>query len=101
MNTVRLEDLVGLPVRDVEGRRIGRLEEARVREEGGEALVVDYLVGPGGWIERFSLARAGRELLRIFGLARSPGYIVPWDRMDLSVPARPRCTCRTAELRRA
>ena len=100
MALVRLEDFLGRPVRDAKGREIGRLHEARARREGDHLVVVDYLVGPAGWLERFSLAGIGREVLGIFGLARSRGYVVPWQRMDLSQPGRPRCTCRADELER-
>lgn len=100
MKTVRLEDFVGHPVRDADGREIGRLHEARARREGDQLVVVDYLVGPAGWLERFSLAGIGRELAGIFGLARSTGYVVPWRNMDLSEPGKPRCTCRAADLLR-
>jgi hypothetical protein len=101
VRTVRLEDFVGQPVYDAGGRRIGHLHEARARREGDELFVVDYLVGPVGWLERFSLAGAGRELLAIFGLGRSPGYVVAWQHMDLSEPGRPRCTCRADELEKS
>jgi hypothetical protein len=96
--TVRLEDFVGRPVHDRDGRPIGHLHEARARREGRELVVVDYLVGPAGWIERFSLVGMARELVAIFGIRRSGGYVVPWERMDLGEPGRPRCTCRADEL---
>ena len=100
MKEVRLEDFLGQRVRDAEGREIGRLHEARARREGGDLVVLDFLVGPGGWVERFSLAGVASEVLGILGFARSRGYVVPWQRMDLSQPGRPRCTCRAAELER-
>ncbi len=100
MKTVRLEDFVGHAVHDADGRPIGRLHEVRARREGDELVVVDYLVGPTGWLERFSLVGIGRELLGIFGLARSRGYVVPWRDMELGEPGRPRCTCRADELPR-
>lgn len=98
MKEVRLEDFLGQRVHDAEGREIGRLHEARARREGGDLVVVDFLVGPGGWLERFSLAGVAGEVLGIFRLARSRGYVVPWQRMDLSQPGRPRCICRADEL---
>ncbi|HET7197814.1 MAG TPA: PRC-barrel domain-containing protein [Burkholderiales bacterium] len=101
MKSVRLEDFVGQPVRDRDGRRIGHLHEVRARREGDELVVVDYLVGPAGWAERFSLAGFGRELAGLFGFGRSRGYVVPWDRMDLGASGEPRCTCAARELQRA
>jgi sporulation protein YlmC with PRC-barrel domain len=101
MKSVRLEDFVGQPVCDADGRKIGHLHEARARPQGDELVVVDYLVGPAGWLERFSLAGVGRAVLGIFGFAGTRGYVVPWHNLDLSEPGKPRCTCRAAELRRS
>jgi hypothetical protein len=101
VNTVRLEDFVGQAVHDPDGRRIGHLHEARARRDGEQLVVVDYLVGPAGWLERFSLAGLGREMLGIFGLRRSGGYVVPWRDMDLSEPGKPRCRRRADELEAA
>jgi hypothetical protein len=98
MSEARLEHFVGKPVHDVDGRPIGHLHEVRARREGDDLVVVDYLVGPAGWLERFSLAGIGRVVLGIFGLARTRSYVVAWQRMDLSVPGKPRCTCRADEL---
>ena len=95
---VRLEDFVGKPVHDAQGTAIGHLHEARARRDGDELVVVDYLVGPAGWLERFSLVGIGRTVLGIFGLAQGRSYVVPWQRMDLSIPGKPRCTCRVDEL---
>ena len=101
MKTVRLEDFVGRAVHDPDGREIGRLHEVRARREGDDLVVVDCLLGPAGWLERFSLAGIGRELLRIFGFARSRGYVVPWHDLDLSEPGKPRCTRSADELARS
>ena len=90
MSEVRLEDLLGRPVHDAEGRKIGRLQEVRAEREGDGLAVVEFLVGTAGWLERLSLGA--------LGLARFRGYVVPWQRMDLSVPGKPRCTCRAEEL---
>jgi sporulation protein YlmC with PRC-barrel domain len=100
VKSVRLEDFVGHAVHDPDGREIGRLHEVRVRRQGDDLVVVDYLVGPAGWLERFSLAGIGRELLGIFGIGRSRGYLVPWRDLDLSEPGKPRCTRSADELAR-
>lgn len=100
MTRVRLEDFVGKPVRDAEGRRIGRLEDVRAERRGEELVVVDYLVGPAAFLERFSIAGMARGTLGIFGLVRAGGYVVAAGEMDLSTPGEPRCTRRAAELER-
>jgi len=97
---VRVEAFLGKRVRDADGRFIGHLHDVRARREGDTLVVVDYLVGPAALFERFSLLEFGREMLALFGFARSRGYVVPWQRMDLTVPGKPRCTCPAAELER-
>jgi hypothetical protein len=97
---VHLERFVGQQVRDVQGRKIGHLHEVRARREGDELIIVDYLVGRAGMLERFSLAGMGHALLGLLGLARSSGYVVAWHCMDFSEPGKPRCTCAASELER-
>ena len=97
---VPLERYVGKPVCDADGRSIGRLHEIRVREDAGELLVLDYLVGGAGLLERFSLAELGREIAFLFGLDRPEGYVVPWDCMQFPDDGPPRCTRRAVELER-
>jgi hypothetical protein len=97
---VALERYVGKPVRDADGQSIGRLHEIRVREEGAELVVLDYLVGRAGLLERFSLTELGREIGFLFGLDRAEGYVVPWDCMEFPADGQPRCTRRAAELER-
>ena len=89
---IHLERIIGEPVRDSTGRKIGHLEEVRARRVGGELVVVDFLVGKGALVERFSL-----QLLGLFGVGRAEGLVVPWDKMDLERL----CTrCPREELRR-
>jgi len=95
---IPLEKLVGRTVRDASGRVLGRIEEVRAKRHGRDLVVVDYLVGRAALLERFSVVGLGRELLRLFGVGRARGWIVPWRRMDLSRPDRPRCTCDAAGL---
>ena len=100
MKHVRLEDVVGRPVRDADGRDIGRLHDVRAELLGSDLVVVDYLVGPTAFLERFSIAGMAYSALGIFGLARTAGYVVAARDMDLSTPGEPRCTRRSAELER-
>ena len=96
---IALERYVGKPVRDAAGRNLGHLHDVRVREEGGELVVIDYLVGRAGLLERFSLAQLGREVSFLFGFNHPGGYVVPWDAMEFGDDA-PRCKRRAAELER-
>jgi len=97
---IALERYVGKTVLDADGRSLGRLHEVRARAEGGELLVLDYLVGGAGLLERFSLTDLGREIAFLFGVERPEGYVVPWDCMEFPGDGRPRCTRRAAELER-
>jgi sporulation protein YlmC with PRC-barrel domain len=97
---VALERYVGKPVLDADGRSLGRLHEVRVREDGGELVVLDYLVGRAGLLERFSLTELAREIGFLFGLERAEGYVVPWDCMQFPSDGKPRCLRRAAELER-
>jgi hypothetical protein len=95
---VHLERFVGKPVHDAAGKKLGHLHEARARREGDDLVIVDYLVGTAGLLERFSLVRIGYETARLFGLMRSGGYVIPWERMDFRDPGGARCTCAAEEL---
>ena len=96
---IALERYVGKPVRDAEGHNLGHLHDVRVRDQGGELVVIDYLVGRAGLLERFSLAELGREVGFVFGLNHPGGYVVPWDAMEFGDEG-PRCMRRAAELER-
>lgn len=89
---VRVEDLVGRPVRDGGGRVVGRIEDVRVERRGEAYEVVEYRLGAGALLERFALVR------RWFG--RRPAMLVArWDQIDVGRPESPRLTCAAEELR--
>ena len=93
---------VGRTVRDADGRALGPLEEIRIAEHDGEAFVLAYCVGAYGLFQRLAGTAMRRSLLRLFGQARKGGaYVVPWDRMDLSDPSKPRLRGPVDGLRRA
>ena len=94
---ISLERHVGRPVRDAADKPIGRLHEVRVRREGSELVVVDYLVGRAGFLERFSLGELMREIGFLVGFRRPGGYIVPWEAMEFGDDG-PRCRRQAAEL---
>jgi hypothetical protein len=82
---IRLDDLMGRIVRDVDGQPMGRLFEVRGEERDGEMMVVEYHLGPHAWLERigFSVRRfAGVDAARHI-------HKVPWDEVDVSDPTRP------------
>ena len=100
---IRLSDVIGRVVRDVDGRSVGRLEEMRaeieLHERGNDYVVVEFHVGAYGALEALAGASFARHVLRRLGpLVGYRYYLVPWTRMDLSEPSRPRITCRAADL---
>jgi sporulation protein YlmC with PRC-barrel domain len=96
----RVEELVGRKVCDVDGRKVGRIEELIAEQQGTELVIVEVHVGPGALLERVidlttiipfsgALQRQLRHLRRI-----------PWELIDLSDPDHPVTTVRREELPR-
>jgi hypothetical protein len=100
MIEARVELLLGMRVLDANGRRVGRIEEIRAEERGGELLVTDYLVGGFGLAKRLSIARFAAGFLRLFGAYGGSANVkkIPWEKLDLSDPEHPRTTCPVEEL---
>jgi hypothetical protein len=89
----RLEDLLGRVVLAANNRPVGRLEEFRAEMRGHTCVVVEYVIGVTGLIERFGL---GFKL--VLGMPTG-GHVARWDQIDISDPHRPRLTCAVSELR--
>lgn len=91
---IALHHLVGRMVRGADGRRIGRVEELcaeiALREGGCDYVVTEYHVGSFGALEALAGGRFSRLFLRHVGRAPYRSYRIPWDRLDLSDPAKPR-----------
>lgn len=89
---IHLEMLLGRPVFDSLGRRIGRIEEVIARDEGHETVIEEFHTGPAALVERLSAEIAPRWFDR--------GFRIPWDKLDLSDPSRPVTTCTLEELQK-
>ena len=95
MMDIEVALLLGAKVHDIDGMKVGRIEEIRVERRERDLLVVAYLIGASALVERLSawtLVRPIKHLLRtrhVYSL-----YEAPWQDMDLSDPSRP--TLRTA-----
>lgn len=99
---VKVELLVGTKVLDLDGKKVGRIEEIRVERQETALLVEAYLIGASGLIERLSartLVRPIRRLLRTRHIYSV--YEVPWQDMDLTDPKRPVLRIAQRDLRRA
>ena len=97
---IELQRYVGKPVRDAQGKDLGRLHEVRTRREGTDLVVQEFVVGRAGLFERFSLFQLTWEVAFIFGIGRAQGYVVPWDAMQFPEDGELRCTRRASELER-
>ncbi|MEP6732404.1 MAG: hypothetical protein ABJE10_17290 [bacterium] len=91
---VLLTDLVGRTVHDVNGRRVGRIEELcagiELHEHGNEYVVRSFHLGAYGMLEAMAGSRFARAVFGRFIATRS--YSIPWESMDLSDVEHPRLT---------
>ncbi|MBZ9811394.1 MULTISPECIES: hypothetical protein [unclassified Mesorhizobium] len=98
MSTVNLEHLAGRRVLSQEGKSIGYIEEIRAEPAGDDFVVIEFHVGIYAAFERLSASTIGAAVLDLFRLRRDGLYRIPWDKLDISDPARPRLLCSTTEL---
>jgi len=89
MHEVHVHSLIGRRVHDVEGKRVGRIEELCVERRNDEAHVTEFLVGEYGMLERFAGGALARSLLRLLPSAHR-GRRIAWELLDLSDPHHPR-----------
>jgi hypothetical protein len=95
---VRVEEFLSRRVQALNGRVIGRIKEMRAEPRGKQLIVVEYLLGPAGLLERLSVRLSALPLLGRFAGNRSRRYKVRWQQMDLSDAKRPRLRCSVEEL---
>lgn len=93
-----VERLLGKKVRDVNDELVGRLEEMIAEVVDGELVVVEYHLGPAAMLERIGGFFSALPYFRIIPFPKRL-YRVPWDKLDLSDPMRPRVRCAKSELR--
>lgn len=93
---LHLELLLGKRVHDADGKPVGRIEEFRAEQQGGEWVLREYLVGSYGLWERL----AAWSILRapFGGKGRGRGYKIRWDQLDTTDPDHPHTRCRRDEL---
>jgi sporulation protein YlmC with PRC-barrel domain len=95
---IHLELLIGKRVFGLNGRPLGRLEEVRAElNNRGHCFVSEFLIGSYAVLERLSVWRIGRAILRTLHVQKR-GYRVRWEQLDLSDPRRPQLTCGVDEL---
>ena len=64
---IHLELLLGRPVCDADGRRVGSIEEVKVDTGSGEWRVAEYVTGAVGALERLASAGVGLWLVTLLG----------------------------------
>jgi sporulation protein YlmC with PRC-barrel domain len=102
MKEIEVELLLGRKVLDVNGEKVGRIEEIRCERRDKDCLVEAFLVGSSGLFQRlnaWSLIRPVRYLFR--GSKVYTQYVIPWDKLDLTDPERPTTRLPRTELSRA
>src|SRR5689334_21259308 len=97
---VHLELLVGRKVLTLNNDSLGRLEEVHGDIRDGRCYVEEYLVGSYAVLERLSALAIGRAILGIAGKSLKTGYRIPWDKLDLSNPEKPKLKCKVTQLKR-
>lgn len=97
---VHVHDLIGRPVCDSAGVKVGRIEEIRAQREANECRAMEFLVGEYGLFERLASGPLRRSLLRKLPGAYK-GFRVRWDQLDLGDPKHPRTTVPRAALARS
>lgn len=96
MSELRLELLLGKKVRDVDGRKAGRIEDVRTFDEGDRCVVTHFMIGRR--MARLTIGSIGSALLARLGAKATGARAVRWHLMDLSDPDHPRLLCRAEDL---
>lgn len=89
--TLRLDDLVGAQVKSIDGFGVGRIEEILAERHGGELQLMEYHLGTGALLERWSVTR------HLFGLT-GRRLIVRWQQIDIGHRGGPRLLVPVADL---
>jgi len=84
MNVVHLEELLGSPVHDPDGRKLGHIYEMRAELQGDRYVIVEYLLGAGALLERIHMSVRG-----LFGIKQKEPQRIRWEELDLTDPKRP------------
>lgn len=97
---IHLELLLGRQVLDSTGKAIGRIEEICAEQQGEECIIKEYLIGYAAILERLSAWNIGMAILHLLGAHKiHGGYKVPWNKLDLTDPQKPRLHCSLDELK--
>jgi hypothetical protein len=92
MMEFQIEQLLGRLVVDVNGKKIGHLEEMVAMRRGDDLVVTEFHVGRGAFAERLSAHGVAFWFLGLFGAPGSSKepHRIKWRDLDLSDPRHPR-----------
>ena len=96
---IHAERLLGRTVRDINGRKAGRIQEIEVENSGDGCFVTGFVLGAQGLLKRLSFRGIGPLFIpSLAHRAQKRAKTVPWQQIDLANPKRPRLLCRKEEL---
>ncbi len=90
--------LLGKQIHDEARKRVGHIEEIHARREGKDWVIEEYKVGALAFLERFAALTIFDGVTRKLIRGKHLGYVIPWDKLDLTDPERPRLLGRKEEL---
>ena len=97
---LRVESLLGHRLRGADGKSLGRIEEIVAEIRGTDWIVIEVHVGRGALLERLTELTSLLPLLGPLRHRLGARHRVPWDRLDLTDPSRPRALVRREDLDR-
>ena len=100
MSEIRLELLIGRKVHDINGKKVGRIEEIRGEKREKDFLVEAFLIGASALIDRLAAWNLVRPIRGLLPRSVYSVYRVDWQDMDLSDPHCPRLRMGKDQLRR-
>lgn len=89
-NRLTVRGLLGRVVHDVNGERVGRIEEMRAVQVGEHLEIREYIVGAHGALLRVASRPVLRWMLEYLGVSGWRDHTIPWDWLDVSDAAHPR-----------
>src|SRR4051812_18020274 len=96
---IHAEHLLGRMVYDSDNCKVARIEEIEAEETRDGCYVSNFILGHRGMLKRMSIWGVGRLFFpSLVTHAEKNAPCIPWDRMDISNPKRPRLRCRRNEL---
>ena len=96
---IHAEHLIGRVVYDIDGCKVGRIEEIEVEATSTGCYVNSFVLGHAGLFKRLSIRGIGPLFFpALVARGEQRASEVPWDKIDVSNPKRPRLRCRRNEL---